>query len=301
MKEYLDNLQRIRKNIESFGKIQNLVESGIIDTYDKEIIDFLSTHTINYKGKNDISFLDMFNNDDITNKNAADFSRYLALAFEGKCKLFAGTMHNVFDGKMINYWVETEDSVYDTFLTGKYPKKVYYELFRPTHKQEINLNDDPNYIDYKSSLISITPESDETYLLRKDLLSFFKNRLYLNTHTTPFGYGHDYYLGLGRFPKDEELWKTKSKNVYLKHLDNETYKNKLEEMLKVFKYSIKIENEKVFLYSTSGEKISELIRKSDDSLIENKKYSCFEISEENILFILFTCFIEPEELILIFL
>lgn len=167
-------------DIEIFEKINGLIVEGMIVPYDDYLLEFLANHT-NCRDRRMIksNYLDTLCSTYSVGENPL-FTRYLALGMRGEFKLCTGTF-NAVDTSNKQYWIETEEFVYDVSFIGKYPKALYYELFKPVNIEVIDLEKD---YDFKNIKNTQAKEKKDTYYLK-----YFDWHLYMKlaNHFNPFG------------------------------------------------------------------------------------------------------------------
>lgn len=149
-------------DIEIFEKINGLIVEGMIVPYDDYLLEFLANHT-NSRDHRMIksNYLDTLCSTYSVGENPL-FTRYLALGMRGEFKLCTGTF-NAVDTPNKQYWIETDEFVYDVSFIGKYPKALYYELFKPVNIEVIDLEEDYHFKNIKNTQAK---EKKDTYYLK---------------------------------------------------------------------------------------------------------------------------------------
>lgn len=135
-----------------FKKVNKYIENGLVNTYDSKLISFLSTHTDSSNENIKTNYLDALNST-YSIGICYQFARYVALGLDISFNLYEGNLSNLHNGNFPQAWIETEDSVYDVTFTGKWPKKLYYQLFNPIIEKDIDLKTDEKYNHYKKHTI----------------------------------------------------------------------------------------------------------------------------------------------------
>lgn len=131
-----------------FQKINIYIEEGIVTSFEDDLLHFLASYTdLENKKPNYLNAL----NSNYSIGKCYRFARYLALGMSQPFHLYEGKLGSLYQGKFTHAWIETKDSVYDTSFIGKWPKKLYYQLFQPIVEKDINLESDESYIKYKNN------------------------------------------------------------------------------------------------------------------------------------------------------
>lgn len=146
-----------------YQKINECISEGLVTPFEDDLLDFLANHTD--KDNNNIkSYLSGLKSIYSISK-CFRFSRYLALGMNQPFHLYEGRLNKLNNGDFPHALIETEDYVYDVSFIGKWPKKLYYQLFQPVIEKEIDLEHDEKYLEYKSNTIE-TQIQDEIPLLQ---------------------------------------------------------------------------------------------------------------------------------------
>ena len=173
-------------------KINILFNEGEIAPYDDYLIEFLATH------KNKDIYLDNYLdslNSTASIGNCYDYARYLALGMKGKFDVIEGNLSALHGGYFAHCWIETDKYVYDVAFSGKWPKKQYYDLFKPIDKKKIDLSTDEKYNNYLKNNIKAKTKSKDPFLRHIGWYGYTRNRLEGWPMDSPcFSY----------FPQDEE-------------------------------------------------------------------------------------------------
>ncbi len=151
-----------KKNLEIYSKVNHYINVGVVLPFEKEMIDYLATHT-DEGTLRDTNYLDSLNSI-YSIGNCFRYSRYVALAMNQPFKLCSGFLSTLHDGDFQHSWIETEYSVYDVTFTGKWPKGLYYELFKPSKVKVANLMTDQLYRVIKCRAVPATHISESQTL-----------------------------------------------------------------------------------------------------------------------------------------
>ena len=145
-------------------KINQLIDASIIVPYDDYLLKFLATNTnSSIKEMANTNYFDSLRSNYSLDKKGT-FSRYLALGMREPFKLCTG-LFSVQDSDEKHTWIETEEFVYDVSFIGKYPKTLYYELFKPTDIETVDLEKDPDFKEYKCANVEVE-KNDNDYNLK---------------------------------------------------------------------------------------------------------------------------------------
>ncbi len=144
-----------------YYQVQELFRDGKVVPYDDYLIEFLATHT--NKGKDFDNYLDSLNSTNSISK-CYDYARYLALGMKDDFKLIEGNLSALSGGYFAHCWIETEEYVYDVAFSGKWPKKLYYEVFKPIEQNIIDLSMDKKYNSYLKNNIIAEKKAELLYL-----------------------------------------------------------------------------------------------------------------------------------------
>ena len=131
-----------KEELKIYKKYVESIKNNVILPYDKELLFELNTH----KNKNIKmnSYLSSLCSENSIGKNII-YTRYLMLFLNKKeYKLYDGYLSS-FKSKFNHSWIESDKYVYDVTFIGKWPKNVFYEIFKPIKKEEINLDKDTEY------------------------------------------------------------------------------------------------------------------------------------------------------------
>lgn len=137
------------KDLKIYQKINEYIVEGLVIPYDDDILYFLDTHT-DINNKYIKSYLSGLKSTYSISK-CYRFARYLALGINKKFHLYEGKLSKLSDSDFTHAWIETDNYVYDVSFIGKWPKKLYYQLFQPQVEKEIDLNNDEKYLEYKKN------------------------------------------------------------------------------------------------------------------------------------------------------
>lgn len=191
------------ENLAVYEEINKFIRDGFVKPYEDSLLLFLANHTEKWT-KHSKSYFELLTSTYSIGK-CDMFARYLALGMEQPFHLYKGKLGSLYDGKMQHEWIETEDYVYDVTFIGKWPKDLYYHLFKPVVETEINLENDKEYLEYKSNTIEVTAVD------QMPLLKYIDWHCYMLTAS----YAYTQYFGLPvfptwhHFPQDEERLKQK--------------------------------------------------------------------------------------------
>ena len=126
----------------TYFEVDKKTKAGVVEPYDDYIIEYLGAHTTDEDM--DTNYLDMLNSKRSFGE-CYRYARYLALAIKGEFNLHIGNLSGVYGGRFPHAWIETKDYVYDVGFIGKWPKKTYYDLFKPIDIESIDLMDDQKF------------------------------------------------------------------------------------------------------------------------------------------------------------
>ncbi len=146
------------ENLQIYRKVNNCIESGYVIPFEDKLVLFLASHT-DSKNKEIKNYLDALNSEYSIGKGFM-FARYLALGINEPFHLYEGKLKNLYNGEFTHAWIETKDYVYDVTFAGKWPKKLYYQLFQPVVEDDVNLESDEDYIKYKNRTVETTPTNN---------------------------------------------------------------------------------------------------------------------------------------------
>lgn len=151
-----------KSDLQIYKKINDLVNDYLVTPFEDELLYFLATHT-DKNNKNITSFLEGLKSTYSISK-CYRFARYLALGINKPFHLYEGKLSNLCNGDFPHAWIETDEFIYDVSFIGKWPKDIYYQLFNPVIEEEIDLNNDPKYLEYKSDCVEIHPQEESFFL-----------------------------------------------------------------------------------------------------------------------------------------
>lgn len=182
-----------------YKKVNKNIISGSILPYEEDVISFLSSHG---NGTDLNSYLELLCSNESIGK-VSTYIKYLALAFiniqkpfkinEGKLNLYKP------DRDVTHTWIEVDDWVYDVTFIGKYPKELYYELFEPVSKKEVDIESDEKLQEIKKLVVTL-PQKESQHLQYPDWYEYFEINL-----RRPYGIYFPYPLRWKSFPNQRDL------------------------------------------------------------------------------------------------
>lgn len=187
------------KELEAYKKINKNIISGLILPYEEDIVTFLSSHG---NGIDSNSYLELLCSSESVAK-ADTYINYLALAFINMNKPF-----KIYEGKVNLYkpdrdvthtWIEVDDWVYDVTFIGKYPKELYYELFGPESKKEVDIESNEKLQEARKSMVLLSRKSSQ-HLQYPDWHEFYDVNL-----RRSYGMYFPYSLRWKGFPNQRDL------------------------------------------------------------------------------------------------
>ena len=134
------------EDIKIYEEIDNMIKNGSIVPYDEDVITYLNTHSNYGKG----SYMDQLQSLDCARLNSK-YSRYLMIYLEKKGAILCDGKLSLRNGKFSHYWIELDDSVYDTTFIGKWDKQDFYSLFNPKDVRVVDLDKDVDFKIYKKN------------------------------------------------------------------------------------------------------------------------------------------------------
>ena len=156
-----------------YKKYYESVQNGIVKPYDDSIIKSLSIYK-NIKDNKMNSYLESLCSTYSIGKSHM-YSLYLMQFLDDKkFKVYNGYLSNLTDEKYSHTWIESDEEVYDVAFIGKWPKDVYYEIFNPIKKNEVEL-DSEEYKNIKRNNTIVKPN--------KNTLKYFDWYSYMNNNT----------------------------------------------------------------------------------------------------------------------
>lgn len=156
-----------------YRKINEYVGCAVVVPFDKDILNYLNSHVYSRNKEIETNYLASLNSSYSIDK-CPRFSRYLALAMEGRTfKLCEGRL-GAFDNEKDSYtWIEDDNYVYDVTFMGVWPKNIYYKLFLPSIDKIINLDADPDYQEYKKNTVETNNKNRKPFLKYHDWYSYY--------------------------------------------------------------------------------------------------------------------------------
>lgn len=138
------------------GYYDNILNGNII-SYEESVINDLATHK-NKEDKDMKSFLSTI----LYNSSSSTYlcTRYLMQFLSGEYKIVDGYL-NSFDTPLYHSWIESEDKVYDTLFVGVWPKKLFYEITKPTINKVVDSEKDEEYKRITSKTIETKEDKNE--------------------------------------------------------------------------------------------------------------------------------------------
>lgn len=130
-----------KEDIKVYEGFDTLIKNGDIRPYEEDLVEFLNTHT-DFSGE---SYIDQLTSTSSTKLNFK-LARYLMIYLKDKgALLMDGKLSTLRNGNFEHYWIEQGDSVYDTTFIGKWDKGDFYDLFKPTDIEVVDLDKDIDY------------------------------------------------------------------------------------------------------------------------------------------------------------
>lgn len=185
----------MKEDLKIYRQILEYCREGVVVPYDDYIIEFLATHRDASNSNIKTNYLDALNSTYSISK-CYRFARYLSLCIKDGFVLNEGKLSTLYKGDFPHSWIETEDSVYDTAFIGKWPKDVYYDLFKPVVEKVIDVASDKQCIQFRNCTVLSDERSLSPFLSYINWYSYMSNRFIPN----PFGIA--FYPTWLHFPQD---------------------------------------------------------------------------------------------------
>lgn len=203
------------EDLKIYFKVNEFIKEGLVLPYDDELLYFLANFT-DKKNKNIKNYLKGLKSTYSISK-CYRFSRYLALGMNQPFHLYKGKLNKLHKGDFPHSWIETEDYVYDTAFPGKWPKKLYYQLFEPIIENEIDLETDEKYLEFKANNSEAETPDDIPFL---KYIDWYNYTSHANIPSPYFSFEPNYYY----FPQDVEKV---AKLNFVRLIENEWNDNKI--------------------------------------------------------------------------
>lgn len=185
----------MREDLPKYKQIVEYCAEGVVVPFDDYIIEFLATHRDASNSNIKTNYLDALNSNYSISK-CYRFARYLSLCIQDGFVLNEGRISTLYKGEFPHSWIETEDSVYDTAFIGKWPKDLYYDLFKPVVEKVIDVETDEQCIQFRNCTVLSKEKSEMPFLSYINWYSYMSNRFIPN----PFGIA--FYPTWLHFPQD---------------------------------------------------------------------------------------------------